>query len=102
MFCFVWSASDRLGCRILIAGIRNLGHRPCPRCYIEKEEIHLLGQQSDRAQRKGRPRRWDSALEYNVNRAREHIYAGHKQVTSKAVEDLLFKESLVPTMVVHS
>ena len=98
MVCFVESFSNRLSCRILIAGIRNLGHRPCPRCYIKHEDLHLLRQRSDHVHRK-RLRRWDSTLEYNVTRAREHIYGGHKQVASKAVEDLLFQESLVPTMV---
>jgi hypothetical protein len=83
----------------MIASIRNLGYRPCPRCYVKMEDIYLLGQRSDRAQRRN-PREWDSTVEYNVSRAREHIYAGKKQVTSKAVEDLLFEKSLVPTSVI--
>jgi hypothetical protein len=84
----------------VLATIRNLGRRPCPRCLVPLSKAHLLGTLADMRQRRDSHRRWDHEHEYNLNKAREHIYQRNMQVNSGAVEALLSQQSFVPTVVV--
>jgi hypothetical protein len=84
----------------VLATIRNLGRLPCPRCLVPLSKVHRLGTLADMQQRRDNHRRWDHEHEYNLNKARDHIYQRNMQVNSGAVEALLSQESFVPTVVV--
>lgn len=85
--------------RILLASIRNLGQRPCPRCLVQISSVHKLGMRSDMRQRTVNARQDDIRRQSRVISARRLIYNKNHQVTSSAVEGLLKNESLVPTSV---
>ncbi|KAI9059487.1 hypothetical protein FKP32DRAFT_1657872 [Trametes sanguinea] len=88
--------------KVLLATIRDMGSCPCPRCLVRKDAISAVGTARDMASRT-RNARVDSAdRRYKVNRAREFIYEQGRGLGSKAVEDLLKAESLVPTVNVFS
>ena len=82
--------------RVLLATIRDKGLCLCPRCFIPKDDLHLMGLMSDMRDRlsKARTYLWGKVLE-----ARDWIYSKGKGIKSKAVEDLLFSTSSVPTEV---
>jgi hypothetical protein len=88
--------------RILLAGIRNMGNCPCPRCLVTKADLHKLGSTSDRAQRVSKARVDDHIRRFNIAQARSAIYDDNLQVSSAAVESFLKPESLLPTRVCHS
>ncbi|KAF7976664.1 hypothetical protein HWV62_6005 [Athelia sp. TMB] len=80
--------------KALISLIRANGRCPCPRCYVEKGDIHRLGQAKDRQTRtKAR-----SYLGDIISKARRFIYETGNIVSSTIVEALLFARSLVPTV----
>jgi hypothetical protein len=85
--------------RILIAGIRNLGVCPCPRCLIPKSRVHNIGTATDMRQRKSLLRVDDIHRRNKVFAARRVIYEKQYQVNSKAVERMLQTESWVPNLV---
>jgi hypothetical protein len=85
--------------RILIAGIRNLGKCPCPRCLIPLSRVHNLGMARDMAQRETMARVDDIHRRSSVNTARQLIYEKNYRVNSAAVENILRDKSLVPTAV---
>jgi hypothetical protein len=85
--------------RILIAGIRNLGKCPCPRCFIPKDRVHNIGTASDIHQRKTLVRTNDIHRRTHVIATRRIIYEKHFKVDSAAVESILRKESWVPATV---
>ena len=82
--------------RILIAGIRNYGGRPCHRCLTKDSELGDLGSPIDAK------RRSDTRCEANqaqlVKKAHHLILRG-TAVTGKKVEALMKEESLVPVQV---
>ena len=85
--------------RVLIASIRNLGSCPCPRCLIPLKRVPNMGKKQDMAQRISRARVDGLERRGRVKAAREIIYAKNLKTDTKAVEDLLQKDSLVPTAV---
>jgi hypothetical protein len=85
--------------RILIAGVRNLGTCPCPRCLIPLARVHNLGMDRDMSQRKTMARVDDHQRRHKILSARRFIYDLNHAVNSAAVEALLRKESLVPNIV---
>jgi len=85
--------------RVLIASIRNLGSCPCPRCLIPLNRVPNMGKNRDMAQRISLARVDDLHRRGRVKSAREIIYVNNYKTDSKAVEDLLKKDSLVPTAV---
>jgi hypothetical protein len=85
--------------RILIAGIRNLGSCPCPRCLIPLTRVHNMGMKLDAKQRVTMARVDNSQRRSVVGSARTLIYEQNLQVNSAAVERLLKDSSLVPTTV---
>lgn len=84
-----------------MATIRDMGACPCPRCFVEKEDIQKMGTKSDMKFRQLRTREDTYPRRFDVNRARELIYNALKPfgVTSAAVERLLKPKSWVPTEV---
>jgi hypothetical protein len=85
--------------RILIAGIRNLGHCPCPRCLIPIDRVANMGKPRDMMQRKTLARVDNMTRRNRVASARECIYERNYAVDSAAVQNLLKEDSLVPTAV---
>ncbi|KAI0259134.1 hypothetical protein BC834DRAFT_974518 [Gloeopeniophorella convolvens] len=45
--------------KALLACIKNLGHYPCPCCYVEKSQIYTLGTKADMRRRRARAREDD-------------------------------------------
>jgi hypothetical protein len=88
----------RLG-RILLAGIRNLGLCPCPRCLVHLSKTHHIGTARDKAIRSSSLRVDDTKRRSLVSSARRIIYEEGYGVKSAAVEDLLKLASLVPNKV---
>ena len=85
--------------RILLAGIRNLGRCPCPRCLIPLDRAPNMGRPRDMVQRMSLSRVDNLELHSHIKVAREMIYMKNYKTDSKVVEDLLRKDSLVLTMV---
>ncbi|KAI0077095.1 hypothetical protein K474DRAFT_1662200 [Panus rudis PR-1116 ss-1] len=83
--------------KVLLVSIRDMGSCPCPRCHMPKSEIHHLGQVQDQQFRVDNARQDDHARREKVQLARRFIYDLGYGITSKAVEDLLKPQSLVPT-----
>ena len=91
---------DSYACyRILLASIRNLGRCPCPRCLILLDRVPNMGMRRDMAQRMSLARVDNLERRSRIKAARDIIYVKNYRTDSKAVEDLLQKDSLVPTAV---
>lgn len=85
--------------RVIIAGIRNLGCCPCPRCLMPLCTVDSMGKPRDMMQRNSLLRVDDARRRNRVVAARKILYEKQYTVNSKAIENLLHGESLVPTMV---
>ena len=85
--------------RILLASIRNLGRCPCPCCLIPLDRVPNMGMRRDMAQRMSLARVDNLERRSRIKAARDIIYVKNYRTDSKAVEDLLQKDSLVPTAV---
>ena len=81
-----------------MAGIRNLGICPCPRCLIKKKELPALGTLQD-GKRRSKLRVNSHHLRTKVAIARGIIYGNGTRVYTNAVNSILKSESLVPTTV---
>ena len=89
--------------RILMAGIRNLGICPCPRCQVPMSSVHHLGTRRDRSARISLMRVDDNQRRSKITSARNLIYGKNYAVDSSAIQRLLKEKSLVPTEVgIHS
>ncbi|KAF7974699.1 hypothetical protein HWV62_11479 [Athelia sp. TMB] len=80
--------------KALLASIRCNGRCPCPRCLVEKSEIHKLGQVKDRQTRS----KLRSFIGSSILKARDFIYKTGHIINSTFVEALLFAQSWAPTM----
>jgi hypothetical protein len=85
--------------RILLAGIRNLGRCPCPRCLVPLSQIHNIGTARDMLIRSNSLRIDDAKRKSVISSARRIIYDRCHSVKSTAVEELLKPLSLVPNKV---
>ncbi len=83
----------------MIAGVRTLGHCPCPRCCIRLDKVHLLGKERDRADRVKLARQDDDAHRLAVKNARKLIYEQNYAVDGSKVKAPLNSQSLVATAV---
>jgi hypothetical protein len=88
--------------RILLAGIRNLGRCPCPRCLVQLDRVPNMGMPRDMTQRVSLARVDDVKRRSRIKAAREAIYVMNYSINSSAVETLLKEDSLVPTVVSFS
>ena len=87
------------GFRIILAGIRDLGRCPCPRCLVLLDDVANLGKVGDMKQRIIHARVDDDITRGKVDLACDIIYNRHYVINSKAVENILKAQSLVPTVV---
>lgn len=74
--------------RTLIAAIRYLGKRPCPKCWVEKINIHWLGSLRDFWTRR-RPRVSNQALLDAISIARKSIFWRGISVASQSFTTLI-------------
>ena len=87
--------------RILLAGIRNHGGCPCPRCMMPLSKTHLVGTIQDRNNRAKLVRVDDKQLRFMISQARDVIYNKNFAVNHAAIEWLLKPKSYVPSLVSH-
>lgn len=85
-------------CRVLLACIRFLARCPCPRCYVQKDEIRALGTVQDK-RRRDNIRRDNIFIQEDIEKARRLIYLEGLSVNSQRVEGLLKGMSLQPVQV---
>ena len=85
--------------RVILAGIRNLGRCPCPRCTMPLQEVHLMGTDTDMSQRIELARIDGDAQRETIAKARGLILENGVAINSVLVENLLKEHSLVPTEV---
>lgn len=94
----IWSISTYSSVhRVLIAGIRDKGRCPCPRCLMPLDRVHNLGTVPDMRQRQSLARTDNLDRRDKVTRARDMIYKENKAVNNRASEELLKDQSLVAT-----
>lgn len=89
----------QIASRCIIATIKDLGHCPCPRCLVTKEEIPAVGQQRDINRRTTKARTDSSQRRRKVELARNAIDEHGTAVDSKTLDIFLFDESLIPVKV---
>jgi hypothetical protein len=85
--------------RILLAGIKNLGKHPCPRCLVRMDQVGELGTQRDRDRREKLERVDTQIRRDDINLARSFMFTRGDGPTSKPVDDVLGPESRVPNRV---
>jgi hypothetical protein len=85
--------------RVLLAGIKNLGNHPCPRCLVHKSQIGELGTKRDDERRVKQARIDNEHRQHDVDLARSFMFTRGDGPTSTAVENVLDAESRVPTRV---
>ncbi|KAI0080905.1 hypothetical protein K474DRAFT_1576474, partial [Panus rudis PR-1116 ss-1] len=83
--------------KVLLATIRNLGTCGCPRCTIPKDLFEEMGMVRDDARRTKQARCDDHVYRSKMNRACELVNNEGYGVKSVAVENILSKDSYVPT-----
>lgn len=86
-------------CRILLAGIKNLGTYPCPRCLIPLSDAPKVGMARDTRRRQTLVRKDTKKHRKNITDARNYIHNKNYAVDSAPVKRLLDTESLVPSAV---
>ncbi len=79
-----------------MATIRDNGLCPCPRCFITKEKLDLLGQKRDD---KVRIRNFRKYLLDGVMVARRAIYTLARAIDGSVIDKILKPTSHVPTLV---
>ncbi|RDB27548.1 hypothetical protein Hypma_003878 [Hypsizygus marmoreus] len=84
--------------KILMAGIRQMGLCPCPRCKVSASDIHLIGTKQDRKTRRVGARVDDDRRRHKIKVATDAIFNENFAVDSAHVERQLKPESLVPTL----
>jgi len=85
--------------RVLLAGIKDLGNHPCPRCLVLKSQIGELGTKWDDERRVKQSRIDNEQRQYDVDLARGFMFTRGDGPKSTAVENVLGSESRVPTRV---
>ncbi|RDB18730.1 hypothetical protein Hypma_014643 [Hypsizygus marmoreus] len=85
--------------RILMAGVRQMGLCPCPRCKIPASELYLVGTKQDRKKRQKLARVDDHSRRHHISLAMDAIHLKNFAVDSAYVEQQLKPESLVPTLI---
>ncbi|KAF7967234.1 hypothetical protein HWV62_35081 [Athelia sp. TMB] len=83
--------------RVLLAGIKNLGKCPCPRCLVTMDQVEELGTKRDRDRREKLERIDTEQRQSSLETARGFMFTRGDGPTGKAVDDILGPESRVPT-----
>ncbi|KIL64222.1 hypothetical protein M378DRAFT_78641, partial [Amanita muscaria Koide BX008] len=85
--------------KVLLASIKQLGKCPCPTCLVSKKDICLLGTKRDARTRTRHKRTDGDVYRSKIKVARDHIYLNGGLLNGSWLDELLNKESLVPTQV---
>jgi len=85
--------------RVLIAGIKFLGHCPCPQCLVEKSDLPTMGMVRDMRCHIKKPGVDDDDRRHHIAAARHLIFKKGAAVDSERVRALLNEFSYVPTFV---
>ena len=75
--------------RVLLASVRDKGHRPCPCCKITKAQVADIRTHNDTRRRLKHSHQDNHAQRHKIASARSFIYKKGLGITSKAVEALL-------------
>ncbi|KAH9835781.1 uncharacterized protein C8Q71DRAFT_709596 [Rhodofomes roseus] len=82
--------------KILLACIRYLAECPCPRCYVRKENIHLMGTARDMQQRAKHMRFDTEPIQFDIELTRRWIFQDGVPPNSKRITKVLGARSLLP------
>ena len=85
--------------RVLLAGIKNLGHFLCPLCLIHRDNVEKMGTVNDMKNREKKQCLYNDCIADCVQTARQWIFERGYSVGGKAVGRLLEHGSLVPTVI---
>ena len=84
--------------RVVIIDIKFLGTMLCPRCFIEKDEVYMMGTTVD-MQHRAKSRVDSTIRQGRVETARKLIFQHGFAVSGKPIDQALGEQSLVPTRV---
>ncbi|KAI0069553.1 hypothetical protein K474DRAFT_1610279 [Panus rudis PR-1116 ss-1] len=84
--------------KVLLACLRSLGARPCPRCTIMKAQIPEMGMKRDEQRRTRDARQVDTSYRARTQAAYRAVYELGKGVKSTVVEAALAEHSYTPTL----
>ncbi|KZT63257.1 hypothetical protein DAEQUDRAFT_780622 [Daedalea quercina L-15889] len=82
--------------KILLACLRYLAECPCPRCYVRKKDIHLMGTVRDMQQRANHIRIDTDAIQFDIDRTRSWIFEDGYPANSTRITKVLGARSLLP------
>jgi len=94
-----WKTRTYILLRILLAGICNLSHYPCPWCLVQLDCVSNMGMPQDIKQYISLACVDDLKRHSHIKATLEAIYVENYTINSSAMETLLKEDSLVPTMV---
>ena len=83
---------------MLVAALKPLATCLCPRCLVEKNEVHKAGTPEDDEHRMNTSRVDSAVVHGKIRRARKLIFQG-RSINSRRVKDLLNAQSLNPVQV---
>ncbi|TFY50777.1 hypothetical protein EVJ58_g10894, partial [Rhodofomes roseus] len=82
--------------KILLACIRYLAECPCPRCYVKKSDMRLMGTSRDLKQRQDHSRIDTEPIQYDIKATRSWIFKDGYKPNSKRIDKVLQSRSLLP------
>ena len=85
--------------RILLACIRYLAECPCPRCFVKKSDMRLMGTVRDMKRRQTQRRKDTEPVRYDINKTRSWIFEDGITPNSTLINKVLASRSLVPLQV---
>ena len=85
--------------RILLACIRYLAECPCPRCFVKKSDMRLMGTVRDMKRRQTQRREDTEPVQYDINKTRSWIFEDGIAPNSTLINKVLASRSLVPLQV---
>ena len=78
--------------------LKPLGRCPCPRCLVEKTNIHLAGTKRDKNTRKKRPRIDSPNVQRAIQEARRAVFKG-RSPAGPVVQWYAGEQSMYPAQV---
>ena len=83
----------------MLACIRYLAQCPCPRCYVKKADMRLMGTVRDMHRRQSQRREDTEPIQYDVNKTRSWIFEDGLGPNSTLINKVLTSRSLQPQRV---